>query len=69
MEELRDLLLTRYPKGITLRILRKNHNRSDEFVDRILKAFPSIFELKDYQPRSGPSTKLLILRRSSPGSP
>jgi hypothetical protein len=62
MRALRLLLVSRYPQGVTLRTLRKNHAKDEQFIELIVKEFPAIFELKDYQAKAGGRpTKLLSL--------
>jgi Protein of unknown function (DUF3987) len=65
MEHLRDLLLTRYPQGTTLRTLDNNHNKPKELVERIVQNFPAIFEIKEHRPAGGgrPSPYLFLKKR------
>jgi dsDNA-binding SOS-regulon protein len=68
MEELRDLVLNQYPQGVTLRTLRKSHGKSEQFIEGIVKAFPTIFALEDYQPPGAgrPTRRLVVkIRRSN----
>ena len=61
---LRSLLINRYDQGVTLRTLRNNHGKDQQFVERIVKEFPRVFQLKDYQPPGGAGgrpTKVLTL--------
>jgi hypothetical protein len=52
-DHLRDLLLTRYPSGISLRDLDVRHNRKADLVNRIVVEFSNMFCLEDRNP-SGP---------------
>jgi hypothetical protein len=62
MRVLHMLLVSRYPQGVTLRTLRKNHGKDEQFIERIVEEFPTTFELKDYQAKGGGRpTKLLSL--------
>jgi hypothetical protein len=64
MEELRELVSSLYPLGVTLRDLRKSHCKSEEFVEGIVKAFPTIFALRDHQPiGAGRRTKRLFVKK------
>jgi hypothetical protein len=67
MEDLRDLLLTKYPQGTTLRKLENDHNKPKELVDRIVQEFPAIFVIKEHQPAGGGKTIALALpQQNSP---
>jgi hypothetical protein len=49
-DDLRNLLLTRYPKGVSLRDLDVRHNRKADPINRIVAEFPTIFCLEDHSP-------------------
>jgi hypothetical protein len=64
IEELRELILTKYPQGVSLRTLRKNHGKTEEFIERITAEFRAIFEVKERKPiAQGRPSRCLFLKK------
>jgi hypothetical protein len=60
-DHLRDLLLTRYPNGVSLRDLDVHHNRRADLINRIVAEFSNIFCLENRTPGPGrPSPRLRL---------
>jgi hypothetical protein len=61
-DDLRDLLLTRYHDGVSLRDLYVRHNRDANLVTKIVAEFPTMFQIEEHRNRNGgrPSTWLRL---------
>jgi hypothetical protein len=61
-DNLRDLLLAKYPDGVSLRNLEMRHNREASLVRRIVAEFPTTFCIEEHRNPAGgrPSPQLYL---------
>ena len=62
-DDLRNLLLTRYPKGVSLRDLDVHHNRKADLINRIVAEFPNTFCFENHDPPVGRPSVWLNLKK------